>query len=175
MPNVIVVRNDYPNKKALENVIHYVLDKSFYRGSYAIACYSGAVLEQMYLVKAAFHKESSLQLKHFIISFADNEVDLADFDELMQMGFAVGQLFKYYQMVYGLHLDGSHIHVHFVMNTTSFLDGHQYCDGLSMFNRLCDMLRTWYPGFQVNLHQTRKYTRDAPYTMEDLGVFQKLT
>ena len=174
MPNVIVTRNTYPDAIALEHVIHYVLDKAVVRGGYAVDCGSFAALEQMLFVKQAFRKSEALQLKHFFITFADNEMDLADFDELLRLGFATGQLFREYQMVYGVHLDGSHVHIHFVMNTTSFVDGHQYCDGLSMFDRLCNMLRIWYPGFDVNLHQTRKYTRDAPYTMEDVGVFQRL-
>ena len=175
MPNVIVTRNTYPDAIALENVIHYVLDKAVVRGGYAVDCGRFAALEQMLFVKQAFRKSEALQLKHFFITFADNEMDLTDFDELLRLGFAVGQCFKEYQMVYGVHLDGSHVHMHFVMNTTSFTDGHQYSDGLSMFNRLCNMLRARYPRFDVNLHQTRKYTRDAPYTMEDVGVFQRLT
>ena len=175
MPNVIVTRNTYPDAIALENVIHYVLDKAVVVGGYAVDCGSYAALEQMLFIKQAFHKTDALQLKHFFITFADNEMDLADFDELLRLGFTVGQCFKEYQMVYGVHLDGSHVHMHFVMNTTSFTDGHQYSDGLSMFNRLCNMLRVWYPGFDVSLHQTRKYTWDAPYCMEDVGVFQRLT
>lgn len=175
MPNVVVTRNTYPDAIALENVIHYVLDKAVVIGGYAVDCGSYAALEQMLFVKQAFRKSEALQLKHFFITFADNEMDLTDFDELLRLGFAVGQCFKKYQMVYGVHLDGSHVHMHFVMNTTSFVDGHQYSDGLSMFNRLCNMLRVWYPGFDVDLHQTRKYTRDVPYCMEDVGVFQRLT
>ena len=137
MPNVIVTRNSYPDAVALENVIHYVLDKAVVRGGYAVDCGSYAALEQMLFVKQAFHKTDALQLKHFFITFADNEMDLTDFDELLRLGLAVGQCFKEYQMVYGVHLDGSHVHMHFVMNTTSFVDGYQYSGGLSMFNRLC--------------------------------------
>lgn len=175
MPNVIVTRNSYPDAIALENVIHYVLDKAVVVGGYAVDCGSYAALEQMLFVKQAFHKTDALQLKHFFITFAHKEAALTDFEDLMNLGFATGRLFREYQMAYGVHLDGSHVHIHFVMNTTSFVDGHQYCDGLSMFNRLCNMLRVWYPDFDVKLHQTRKYTRDAPYCTEDVGVFQRLT
>lgn len=131
MPNVIVTRNSYPDAVALENVIHYVLDKAVVVGGYAVDCGSYAALEQMLFVKQAFHKTDALQLKHFFITFAHMEAALTDFEDLMNLGFATGRLFREYQMVYGVHLDGSHVHIHFVMNTTSFVDGHQYSDGLS--------------------------------------------
>lgn len=174
MPKVILIHNDYPDKKALENVIHYVMDKASLCGSYAVACDANAAVEQMWFVKAAFHKEYNLQLKHFIISFANNEMDMFDsFDDLMQMGFAVGQLFNEYQMVYGVHLDSGHIHVHFVMNTTSFLDGHQYHDGLPMFCRLCDLLRDRYPKCDVDLYHTERYSKSNPYTRAHYGKYQQ--
>lgn len=73
MPNVIVTRNTYPDAIALENVIHYVLDKAVVVGGYAVDCGSYAALEQMLFVKQAFRKSEALQLKHlmyamFIIS-----------------------------------------------------------------------------------------------------------
>ena len=103
MPNVIVTRNTYPDAIALENVIHYVLNKAVVRGGYAVDCGSYAALEQMLFVKQAFRKSEELQLKHFFITFADNEMDLADFDELLRLGFAVGQCFKEYQIQWGLY------------------------------------------------------------------------
>ena len=174
MPKVVVVLNDYPDKRSLRDVIHYALDKSVCQGSYAVDWNSDMALEQMLLVKAAFHKEHNLQLKHFLITFASNEADLTDFDELMQLGFLTGQLFREYQMVYAVHWDSNHCHIHFVMNTTSFLDGHQYSDGLAMMNQLCALLRNRYPGYKVELLQTRKYSLSDPYTDDDFGKSKKL-
>ena len=67
----------------------------------------------------------------------------------------------------GLHLDGSHVHVHIVMNTTSFMDGHQYHGGLSGFMKVCGMLKKKYPQYRVNLCQTRPYTPEEPFTDAD--------
>lgn len=167
MPNVILIRNEYPDTRSLYHVIDYALGKAVIRGGYGADCDIASAQEQMSFVKQAFHKTELLQLKHFIISFAGGEAALVDFDEFLQLGFLTGQLFREYQMVYGVHLDGSHIHMHFVMNTTSFLDGHQYCDGLSMFNRLCDLLRTRYPGCSVHLCTSRHFSKGKPYTKTD--------
>ena len=50
MPNVIVTRNSYPDAVALENVIHYVLDKAVVIGGYAVDCGSYAAAKEKGLV-----------------------------------------------------------------------------------------------------------------------------
>ena len=72
------------------------------------------------------------------------------------------------------HLQSNQVILHFVMNTTSFLDGHQYSDGLAMMNQLCALLRNRYPGYKVELLQTRKYSLSDPYTDDDFGKSKKL-
>ncbi|MBQ8230915.1 MAG: relaxase/mobilization nuclease domain-containing protein [Lachnospiraceae bacterium] len=144
MPNVVIVRNTYPDEKALKNVLKYVLDKAVAVGGYGVYPNMDAAYLQMKFVKEAFYQTDALQLKHFFITLDHSETTYIDDAELLQLGFVAGQVFQEYQMVYGIHYDGSHIHLHLVMNTTSFLDGHQYSDGITMFNRLCETLKTLY-------------------------------
>lgn len=168
MPNVIIVRNDYPDAKSLCRVINYVLKNENLAGGYGVPPNLEAAYLQMQFVKRAFYQTDALQLKHFFITLSHTEAAYIDDDELLKLGFLTGELFREYQMVYGVHHDGSHDHLHVVMNTTSFLDGHQYCDGLSMFNRLCDMLRQKYPRFEVHLgYSHRRFSKDEPFSEED--------
>ena len=141
MPNVVIVRNTYPDNAALNNVIHYTLSKATFYGGYGITPEIGAAQMQMQFVKRAFYQTDALQLKHFFITYSHDETAYVDFDEMMMTAFEAAKLFGEYQMVYGLHLDGSHVHVHIVMNTTSFIDGHQYSDGLSGFMKVCGMIK----------------------------------
>lgn len=174
MPNVVIVRNTYPDITALNNVIHYVLHKGVFRGGYGVTPEIGAAQIQMQLVKQVFYQTDALQLKHFFITYSHEEAMFIEFDEMMQTAFEVAQLFGEYQMVYGLHLDGSHVHVHIVMNTTSFMDGHQYSDGLSGFMRVCSMLKKKYPHYRVNLCQTRPYTPEKPFADADREEYDVL-
>lgn len=167
MPNVVIVRNTYPNEVALRNVIRYALDKAVAVGGYGVYANIETAYLQMKFVKEAFYQTESLQLKHFFITLDHWETMYLDDEELLQLGFAVGQLFHEYQMVYGIHYGGSHVHMHIVMNTTSFLDGHQYSDGITMFNRLCEFLKTLHPKFAVNLYFTRWYDKDNPFDESD--------
>ena len=171
MPNLILVRNEYQDYRALRRVLTYILRSNLY-GGYGID--PSRAYEQMVFVKEAYHKKSGVQLKHFFITFHDREMLYVGFEDILQLGFEVGKYFGEYQMVYGIHLDSNHVHLHFVMNTTSFRDGHKYSDGLSKFNALCRYLRERFPRFEVHLFQSGHYSADDPFTSEKKGVYQTL-
>lgn len=171
MPNVLVVRNEYPDQESLGRVLNYVQREPI-GGGYAID--PNYAFEQMMLVKNAFYKTEGVQLKHFIVSFTDSEMGTLDFTDLINLGFEIGKCLQDYQMVYSIHLDSNHTHMHFVMNTVSFLDGHKYGDGLSGFKRICTHLKEIFPKSRVGLFQTDSYNLFNPYTQDKKGVFQDL-
>ena len=51
MPNVVIVRNTYPDDAALNNVIHYVLSKAVFQGGYGVTPEIEAAQMQMLFVK----------------------------------------------------------------------------------------------------------------------------
>lgn len=174
MPNVVIVRNTYPDDQSMKRVLYYVLDKAVAVGAYGTSPNVEAAYIQMQFVKRAFYQTDALQLKHFFITYSHEEAMYIDFNEMILTAFEAAKLFKEYQMVYGLHLDGSHVHVHIVMNTTSFIDGHQYSDGLSGFMKVCGMLKKKYPQYRVKLCQTRHYTPKEPFTDADSEEYEVL-
>ena len=174
MPNVVIVRNTYPDDQSMKRVLHYVLDKAVAVGAYGTSPNVEAAYMQMQFVKRAFYQTDALQLKHYFITYSHEEAMYIVFSEMMLTAFEAGELFETYQMVYGLHLDGSHVHVHIVMNTTSFMDGHQYSDGLSGFMKVCGMLKKKYPQYPVKLCQTRPYTVQEPFTAADREEYEML-
>lgn len=174
MPNVVIVRNTYPDDQAMKRVLHYVLDKAVAVGAYGTSPNVEAAYMQMQFVKRAFYQTDALQLKHFFITYSHEEAMYIDFNEMMLTAFEAGEEFKTYQMVYGLHLDGSHVHVHIVMSTTNFITGYQYSDGLSGFMIVCGMLKKKYPQCRVKLCQTRPYTPKEPFTDADSEEYEVL-
>ena len=173
MPNLILVRNEYQDYRALRRVLTYVLRSNLY-GGYGID--PARAYEQMVFVKEAYHKKSGVQLKHFFLTFSNHEMLYMSFEDILNLGFEVGRFFGEYQLVYAIHMDSNsnHTHLHCVMNTTSFLDGHKYSDGLSKFNGLCRYLRERFPRFEVHLFQSGHYSADDPFTSEKKGVYQML-
>lgn len=148
MPNLLIVRNSYPDLESVQRLLNYVLRTSFY-GGYAID--PEQAYDQMRLVKEAYHKTEGVQLKHFLITFSHEEMMHLDFKDLLELGFQVGKVLERYQIVYCIHLDSDYIHMHFVMNTVSFEDGKKYSDGLVGFQRVKDFLEKRFPKWNTQL------------------------
>lgn len=148
MPNLLIVRNSYPDLRSVQRLLNYVLRTSFY-GGYAID--PEQAYDQMRLVKEAYHKTEGVQLKHFLLTFSHEEMMHLDFKDLLELGFQVGKVLERYQIVYCIHLDSDYIHMHFVMNTVSFEDGKKYSDGLVGFQRVKDFLEKRFPKWNTQL------------------------
>lgn len=148
MPNLLIVRNSYPDLGSVQRLLNYVLRTSFY-GGYAID--PEQAYDQMRLVKEAYHKTEGVQLKHFLLTFSHEEMMHLDFKDLLELGFQVGKVLERYQIVYCIHLDSDYIHMHFVMNTVSFEDGKKYSDGLVGFQRIKDFLEKRFPKWKTQL------------------------
>lgn len=148
MPNLLIVRNSYPDLGSVQRLLNYVLRTPFY-GGYAIDPENA--FAQMRLVKEAYHKTEGVQLKHFLLTFSHEEMMHLDFKDLLELGFQVGKVLERYQIVYCIHLDSDHVHMHFVMNTVSFEDGKKYSDGLVGFQRVKDFLEKRFPKWKTQL------------------------
>lgn len=150
MPNIILIQNSYPNARSLQYVINYALLYDV-GGGYALnpqyAC------RQMQMVKEIFHKQDGEQLLHFVISFSNREMYRLSDSDIVELGNQIGFLFYNYQMVYGIHYDTDHIHLHVVMNTVSFRDGRRYSDGLGGFWKLRTMLQKRFPKSDVGIYR----------------------
>lgn len=86
----------------------------------AIAAY------QMAKTKELYNKTDGRQYKHYVLSFADNEINVDDAKnyakELAQKCFG-----DHFEVAVGLHVNsaGKKIHAHIVVNSVSFIDGRK--------------------------------------------------
>ena len=151
MPNLILIENEYPDEDALLHVLNYVLRSDLY-GGYAVDPIQA--YRQMVMVKNVYHKREGKQLLHFIVSFTTSEAYRVTIDEVLALGFHIAELFGEYQTVYAVHMDGSHIHIHMVMNSISFVDGHRYRDGLVGFWKVRSELEQLFPRSDVGLYRS---------------------
>lgn len=81
--------------------------------------------EQMETVADVFDKNSKTRLEHTVLSFSPKE-------EIAQAGIVeiadslADYYAKDYQVLYAVHENTDHPHVHMVMNRISYRDGHRY-------------------------------------------------
>ena len=119
--------NKYFDDKARENVIDYCLRDSktphSYTGSRAINI-DNAVSEMNALARL-YNNDDRVRLRHSIISFDDTDnISPAQAAEIAED--AVKYFGDEHQVLYSVHEDANHVHIHMVMNQVSYQDGHKY-------------------------------------------------
>ena len=117
----------YFDNDAFNDVINYVF--SDYKiphkciGGYGVHIENAA--EQMEIVTSVYNKNSGVRLRHFIISFSD--ADCISLPEAYQIADAAARYFAdRHQIIFAIHEDTFHLHIHFVMNQVSYIDGLKY-------------------------------------------------
>ena len=117
----------YMDDYSREDVIAYILrnDKTPHHciGSAAVNVYHA--LQEMTLLAQAFHKDTGLRLRHSVISFENCErIGLKEAEQIARL--AIAYYGGAYQIIYAVHEDAEHLHIHLVMNSVSYLDGKKY-------------------------------------------------
>lgn len=122
----------YHDDQALHDVVSYCLDyekiPNHFVGSYGINP-NHADLE-MELLARAYGKASGLRLRHFVLAFSPDEVKRFHSkvnETLLRIAwYAAGYYGGEYQIIFAVHEDTENPHIHFVMNTVSYLTGRKY-------------------------------------------------
>lgn len=148
---VKMVSDPYNNFSSIFNLIDYALtDKRTgkpvrYCGGFNVDI--SRADEQMVLVKEYFHKASKRMMRHFIVSF---EEDVLAYDAYV-LGYQIAAFYAgRYQIVFGVHEDTDNLHIHFVFNTVSFVDGLKYSDDHSDLSRLKAYVNDVYEAYFNN-------------------------
>ena len=76
---------------------------------------------QMIAIQKLYGKTKGRRVNHWIISFSE---DITDFKVVTQVADAVADyFFKDYQVFGGVHTSTDNLHIHFAVNTVSYIDG----------------------------------------------------
>jgi len=118
--------------QALKNCIQYVLRDQKVRDGYvafhgpieALTINSETVFDAFVTEKEIWKKESGRLYSHEIISFHKEE-KITPAEALSFGKELVEKWYPGFQTLIAVHQDKEHIHVHFVINTVSFEDGHK--------------------------------------------------
>ena len=145
------VPQKYTDELAYQQLLDYIMrpDKTpdHYIGGFAVHPQYAA--EEMQLVSQAYHQNRGVCLRHWIISFEKHELaDAWHANQFAQM--ACRFYADTYQIVYSVHEDAEHLHVHFVMNMISYQNGKRYSgqkkdfyDYLKYLQEIADLFGTY--------------------------------
>ena len=125
----------------LYKALNYLYDKekALHIGGYGVDPYDlKKTYEQMLYVKNYYHKTQENPIMHFIVSFGD---EVRTYEKAKAWAILIGAFFKnQYQLLWAVHKKKrgeSLFHVHFIMNTVSFVDGKLYNSSRAHLTDFC--------------------------------------
>lgn len=87
----------------------------------------GMKYEQMVIAKRTFHKDSGRQYTHFVQSFSPKDpITPALAYEIGQEYIRKNEKWKDFQIVMAVHTDEPQLHIHYIINSVSHLDGRKW-------------------------------------------------
>lgn len=132
MPVLKAVNKPYKTAQDLKNLINYaVKGKEAADGGYGAQGVLKGEAESMYCqmegVKKYFRKENKRQALHYVLSFSGEEMEYIGIREALEIGYAfAGCCCLGWQVVFGIHTDTDSLHVHFIVNSTSYENGRAF-------------------------------------------------
>lgn len=121
----------YHDDEALETVISYCQNTAKTGGQYVggFGVNVAQAAYEMNLLAWAYGADKGLRLRHWILAFNRDEVKRFGDNVYPMLDHIARQAAYYgsqYQIVYAVHVDREHPHIHFVMNTVNYVTGRKY-------------------------------------------------
>lgn len=136
-------KGKYRDLESKDDVIGYVLNpyKTPHHYCGYVMVNPNNIAGSMMAVSSNFHKENGVQIRHFILSFDPKE--LSGFRIADEIGYLTMRFFgKEYQTIYAVHEKPDNPHIHIVINSVSYVDGHRYYGTRKEFYDMMNYLRS---------------------------------
>lgn len=151
MEIVKIVNKSYETKKAMINLVFYVSSGSEEIGGFGLSMASPeTVLYEFEAIKRYWNKneEGRRQVRHIIVSF---EEDYLRIDDVRKLAWLIAEYYgNHYQVFYGIHDNTEHIHIHFVVNTVSFVDGKMISEGFADLQNFINYVKETKKAYLLN-------------------------
>lgn len=127
MPFIKFVHEKYPTKTDMINLLGYIAGRFEFVSGLGIStdCIESVFCEFEY-VKRYWNKaeEGRRQAVHMIVSFENTKLSL---DSICEIAWKIASIFgNNFQVLYGIHMDTFHPHIHFAINTIGYMDGRMF-------------------------------------------------
>lgn len=121
------ITKKYHDEAAIADVISYILNAQKTQGKYfgGLAVNLNVAAEQMQTIAAVYGKTKGIHLRHMVLSLSQSERVTPDQAQIIAYRAACWYASEY-QIIYAVHTGGENLHIHFVMNTVSYMTGKKY-------------------------------------------------
>lgn len=122
------IKGEYDTIESMFNAINYIFrDKTYHTKK--VVWYGGfniinlnKTADEMITIKNYFNEFGGKLIIHFIVSFERKDYFIFA-DAVYFANLVCGFFSARFQIVYAVHEDTDNLHIHFIMNTISFVDG----------------------------------------------------
>lgn len=147
-----IMYNKYGDIQDLKNLVNYAIKpehciEGIYGAQGVLKGNSDEMYRQMYEIKNYFNKKNGRQALHFILSFSKEEEKFIGLREALEIGYAVAGYFAGWQIVFGVHTNENHLHIHFAMNTVSYVNGLKFSIGIGELQKIKKWIEEMICGF----------------------------
>ena len=160
--------NNYTNKDAVDNLIRYVFKEHvrLYGGLGIDLFTSDKAIKQMKKVKKLYRKTDRRQMYHFILSFDDRVKNPI---EVYEIGMGIIDTFFYgYQVIFTVHEDTDHLHLHFILNSVNMLTGYKWHMNGAEFREFKNGIETYADDYLEKRGYDIKYADYKTVKMSEL-------
>lgn len=131
-----IVPGKYQNKDAVEKTIRYATGNNKAPEDKVLSVRGLGVdyenyqntIEQFKITKSVYHKEDKRQVLHMVVSFDDKREKCLQETDIEELGYQIGRLLsrESYQVIWGIHGNTDHVHIHYIINSVSYETGKKY-------------------------------------------------
>lgn len=133
----------YKNMNSIKNLIKYILTEKesgkhvrFFGGT-GVEYYSfEKSYKQMKAVKRYFKKLDGIQVWHYVLSFPVPPSEENVYEAYEIACDVLDVCFSGYQTIFGIHENEENLHIHFMINSVSYIDGKKWHLDKKQFRRL---------------------------------------
>lgn len=121
MAIIKVVKKSGKTKTSLKSAVEYIGEKAC--NTFGINCSNDyhQIVNNFYETKEYFNKLDGRQYRHYIQSFAPNEISK---NEIMEVANRWAEkVFEGHEVYIAIHDDKDHLHAHFIVNSVNFING----------------------------------------------------
>lgn len=141
-----IINEHYPKDSDIRNLMAYIAgngkwnykEQVTYIGALGIKKNYEKAASQMIKTQKAFGKNKQRRVYHMIVSFSKEIKDIEIVKRTSKI--IAAELFKRYQVFYGIHASTENLHIHFAINAVSYRDGKKWHMNKSEFKRFKEYL-----------------------------------
>lgn len=153
-----MINKGYKRETDVRNVVAYAVGEHCQCGLFGAQGLLAGTADSMFLSimeeKREFSKDGGRMVLHIIVSFDDCMKEYITPEVALRIGYDIcTACFPGFQVVFGVHDNTEHLHIHFVVNTVSYYTGKKFSRSVSEIWRMENVMEQIVSSYKSNNYE----------------------